>query len=163
MEYTTDRLFLQDDDVKEGDRDLTVVIVGMCVDWTCIDDIDAVDVSLGVHFSGESTIIVVIEDCFDVFWWCFGKLCPRRVPWFSTGRCCHHAWFLDWRHAYVCHGWWVGVCSRWKERGVCYRWKSGGSCWLFRARGIGLWRDDGDPRIKTLHTYRGVLCLIYTV
>lgn len=32
MEYTTDRLFLQDDDVKEGDRDLTVVIVGMCVD-----------------------------------------------------------------------------------------------------------------------------------
>lgn len=67
MEYTTDRLFLQDDDVKEGDWDLTVVIVGMDVDGTCIDDIDAVDVSLGVHFSGESTIIVVIEDCFDVF------------------------------------------------------------------------------------------------
>lgn len=54
-------------DVKEGDCDLTVVIVGMYVDGTCIDDIDAVDVSLGVHFSGESTIIVVIEDCFDVF------------------------------------------------------------------------------------------------
>lgn len=67
MEYTTDRLFLQDDDVKEGDWDLTVVIVGMDVVGTCIDDIDAVDVSLGVHFSGESTIIVVIEDCFDVF------------------------------------------------------------------------------------------------
>lgn len=46
---------------------MTVVIVGMDVDGTCIDDIDAVDVSLGVHFSGESTIIVVIEDCFDVF------------------------------------------------------------------------------------------------
>lgn len=67
MEYTTDRLFLQDDDVKEGDWDLTVVIVGMDVDGTCIVDIDAVDVSLGVHFSGESTIIIVIEDCFDVF------------------------------------------------------------------------------------------------
>lgn len=67
MEYTTDRLFLHDDDVKEGDRDLTVVIVGMYVGGTCIDDIDAVDVSLGVHFSGESTIVVVIEDCFDVF------------------------------------------------------------------------------------------------
>lgn len=66
MEYTTDRLFLQDDDVKEGDWDLTVVIVGMDVDGTCIDDIDAVDVSLGVHFSGESAIVVVIEDCFDV-------------------------------------------------------------------------------------------------
>lgn len=66
MEYTTDRLFLHDDDVKEGDWDLTVVIVGMYVDGTCIDDIDAVDVSLGVHFSGESTIVVVIEDCFDV-------------------------------------------------------------------------------------------------
>lgn len=66
MEYTTDRLFLQDDDVKEGDWDLTVVIVGMDVDGTCIDDIDAVDVSLGVHFSGEITIVVVIEDCFDV-------------------------------------------------------------------------------------------------
>lgn len=66
MEYTTDRLFLQDDDVKEGDWDLTVVIVGMYVDGTCIDDIDAVDVSLGVHFSGEITIVVVIEDCFDV-------------------------------------------------------------------------------------------------
>lgn len=46
---------------------MTVVIVGMDVDGTCIDDIDAVDASLGVHFSGESTIIVVIEDCFDVF------------------------------------------------------------------------------------------------
>lgn len=67
MEYTTDRLFLHDDDVKEGDRDLTVVIVGMYVGGTCIDVIDAVDVSLGVHFSGESTIVVVIEDCFDVF------------------------------------------------------------------------------------------------
>lgn len=67
MEYTTDRLFLQDDDVKEGDWVLTVVIVGMYVGGTCIDDIDAVDVSLGVHFSGESTIVVVIEDCFDVF------------------------------------------------------------------------------------------------
>lgn len=66
MEYTTDRLFLHDDDVKEGDWDLTVVIVGMYVDGTCIDDIDAVDVSLGVHFSGEITIVVVIEDCFDV-------------------------------------------------------------------------------------------------
>lgn len=66
MEYTTDRLFLQDDDVKEDDWDLTVVIVGMDVDGTCIDDIDAVDVSLGVHFSGESAIVVVIEDCFDV-------------------------------------------------------------------------------------------------
>lgn len=66
MEYTTDRLFLQDDDVKEGDWDLTVVIVGIDVDGTCIDDIDAVDVSLGVHFSGEITIVVVIEDCFDV-------------------------------------------------------------------------------------------------
>lgn len=66
MEYTTDRLFLQDDDVKEGDWYLTVVIVGMDVDGTCIDDIDAVDVSLGVHFSGEITIVVVIEDCFDV-------------------------------------------------------------------------------------------------
>lgn len=38
----------------------------MYVDGTCIDDIDAVDVSLGVHFSEESTIVVVIEDCFDV-------------------------------------------------------------------------------------------------
>lgn len=38
----------------------------MYVGGTCIDDIDAVDVSLGVHFSGESTIVVVIEDCFDV-------------------------------------------------------------------------------------------------
>lgn len=66
MEYTTYRLFLHDDDVKEGDWDLTVVIVGMYVDGTCIDDIDAVDVSLGVHFSGEITIVVVIEDCFDV-------------------------------------------------------------------------------------------------
>lgn len=64
MEYTTDRLFLHDDDVKEGDWDLAVVIVGMYVDGTCIDDIDAA--SLGVHFSGESTIVVVIEDCFDV-------------------------------------------------------------------------------------------------
>lgn len=67
MEYTTICLFLQDDDVKEGDWDLTVVIVGMYVGGTSIDDIDAVDVSLGVHFSGESTIVVVIEDCFDVF------------------------------------------------------------------------------------------------
>lgn len=25
-------VYFQDDDVKEGDRDLTVVIVGMCVD-----------------------------------------------------------------------------------------------------------------------------------
>lgn len=57
---------LHDDDVKESDWDLTAVIVGMCVDGTCIDDIDAVDVSLGVHFSGESAIVVVIEDCFDV-------------------------------------------------------------------------------------------------
>lgn len=45
---------------------MTVVIVGMDVDGTCIDDIDAVDVSLGVHFSEEFTIVVVIEDCFDV-------------------------------------------------------------------------------------------------
>lgn len=67
MEYTTDRLFLHDDDVKEGNRDLTVVIVGMCVDWTCIDDIDPVDVSLDVHISGESNVDVVVEDCFDVF------------------------------------------------------------------------------------------------
>lgn len=66
MEYTTICLFLQDDDVKEGDWDLTVVIVGMYVGGTSIDDIDAVDVSLGVHLSGESTIVVVIEDCFDV-------------------------------------------------------------------------------------------------
>lgn len=36
------------------------------MDGTCIDDIDTVDVSLGVHFSGESAIVVVIEDCFDV-------------------------------------------------------------------------------------------------
>lgn len=57
---------LHDDDVKESDWDLTAVIVGMCVDGTCIDDIDAVDVSLGVHFSGESAIVVVIEDCFGV-------------------------------------------------------------------------------------------------
>lgn len=59
-------VYFQDDDVKEGDWDLTVVIVGMYVGGTSIDDIDAVDVSLGVHLSGESTIVVVIEDCFDV-------------------------------------------------------------------------------------------------
>lgn len=67
MEYTTDRLFLQDDDVKEGDGDLSVVIVGMYVDGTCIDDIDPVDVSFDVHISGESNVDVVVEDCFDVF------------------------------------------------------------------------------------------------
>lgn len=67
MEYTTDRLFLHDDDVKEGDCDLTVVIVGMYVDGTCIDDIDAVDVSLDVHISGESNVDVVVKYCFDVF------------------------------------------------------------------------------------------------
>lgn len=159
MEYTTDRLFLHD--VKEGDWDLTVVIVGMYVDGTCIDDIDAVDVSLGVHICGDSIVDVVVKYCFDVFWWCFGKISPRRVPWFSTGRCCHHAWILFWRH--VCHGWWVSVCSRWKERCVCYCWKCGGSCWCACACGIGLERDDGYSRIKTLHTYRGVLCKMYTV
>lgn len=67
MEYTTDHLFLHNDDVKEGDWDLTVVIEGMYVDGTFFDDIDAVDVSLDVHICGDSTIVVVIEDCFDVF------------------------------------------------------------------------------------------------
>lgn len=67
MEYTTNRLFLHDDDVKVGDWDLTVVIVGMYVDGTCIDDIDAVDVSLDVHISGESNVDVVVKYCFDVF------------------------------------------------------------------------------------------------
>lgn len=67
MEYTADRLFLQGDDVKEGDWDLTVVIVGMYVDGTCIDDIDAVDVSLGVHICGDSIVDVVVKYCFDVF------------------------------------------------------------------------------------------------
>lgn len=66
MEYTTDRLFLHDDDVKEGNWDLTVVIVGMYVDGTCIDDIDAVDVSLDVHISGESNVDEVVKYCFDV-------------------------------------------------------------------------------------------------
>lgn len=37
------------------------------MDGTCIDDIDAVDVSLGVHFSGESKVDVVVKYCFDVF------------------------------------------------------------------------------------------------
>lgn len=46
---------------------MTVVIVRMYVDGTCIDDIDAVDVSLGVHFSGESKVDVVVKYCFDVF------------------------------------------------------------------------------------------------
>lgn len=67
MEYTTNRLFLHDDDVMVGDWDLTVVIVGMYVDGTCIDDIDAVDVSLDVHISGESNVDVVVKYCFDVF------------------------------------------------------------------------------------------------
>lgn len=67
MEYTTNRLFLHDDDVKVGDWDLTVVIVGMYVDGTCIDDIDTVDVSLDVHISGESNVDVVVKYCFDVF------------------------------------------------------------------------------------------------
>lgn len=67
MEYTTICLFLQDDDVKEGDGDLTVVIVGMYVEGTCIDDIDAVDISLDVHISWESNVDVVVKDCFDVF------------------------------------------------------------------------------------------------
>lgn len=67
MEYTTNRLFLHDDDVKVGDWDLTAVIVGMYVDGTCIDDIDAVDVSLDVHISGESNVDVVVKYCFDVF------------------------------------------------------------------------------------------------
>lgn len=67
MEYTTDRLFLHNDDVKEGDWDLTVGIVGMYVDGTCIDDIDAVDVSLGVHICGDSIVDVVVKYCIDVF------------------------------------------------------------------------------------------------
>lgn len=46
---------------------MTVVIVGMYVDGTCIDDIDAVDVSLDVHISGESNVDVVVKYCFDVF------------------------------------------------------------------------------------------------
>lgn len=36
------------------------------MEGTCIDDIDAVDVSLGVHISGESIVAVVVEDCFGV-------------------------------------------------------------------------------------------------
>lgn len=67
MEYTTNRLFLHDGDAKVGDWDLTVVIVGMHVDGTCIDDIDTVDVSLDVHISGESNVDVVVKYCFDVF------------------------------------------------------------------------------------------------
>lgn len=67
MEYTTDRLFLQDDDVKEGDWDLTVVIEGMYVDGTFFDDIDAVDDFLDVHICGESIVDVVVKYCFDVF------------------------------------------------------------------------------------------------
>lgn len=66
MEYIIDCLFLYDDDVKEGDWDLIVVIVGMYVDGICIDDIDVVDVFFGVYFFGEIIIVVVIEDCFDV-------------------------------------------------------------------------------------------------
>lgn len=39
----------------------------MDVDGICIDDIDVVDVFFGVYFFGEFIIVVVIEDCFDVF------------------------------------------------------------------------------------------------
>lgn len=39
----------------------------MYVDGTCIDDRDAVDVSLDVHISGESNVDVVVKYCFDVF------------------------------------------------------------------------------------------------
>lgn len=46
---------------------MTVVIVGMYVDGTCIDDIDVVDVSLGVHICGDSIVDVVVKYCFDVF------------------------------------------------------------------------------------------------
>lgn len=60
-------VYFHDDDVKVGDWDLTVVIVGMYVDGTCIDDIDTVDVSLDVHISGESNVDVVVKYCFDVF------------------------------------------------------------------------------------------------
>lgn len=60
-------VYFHDDDVKVGDWDLTAVIVGMYVDGTCIDDIDAVDVSLDVHISGESNVDVVVKYCFDVF------------------------------------------------------------------------------------------------
>lgn len=67
MEYIIDCLFLYDDDVKEGNRDLIVVIVGMCVDWICIDDIDFVDVFFDVYIFGEFNVDVVVEDCFDVF------------------------------------------------------------------------------------------------
>lgn len=67
MEYTTDRLFLHNDDVKEGDWDLTVAIEGMYVDGTFFDDIDAVDVSLDVHICGDSIVDVVVKYCFDVF------------------------------------------------------------------------------------------------
>lgn len=37
------------------------------MDGTCIDDRDAVDVSLDVHISGESNVDVVVKYCFDVF------------------------------------------------------------------------------------------------
>lgn len=67
MEYTTDRLFLHNDDVKEGDWDLTVAIEGMYVDGTFFDDIDAVDVSLDVHICEDSIVVVVVKYCFDVF------------------------------------------------------------------------------------------------
>lgn len=36
------------------------------MDGTCIDDIDAVDVSLGVHICGDSIVDVVVKYCFDV-------------------------------------------------------------------------------------------------
>lgn len=76
--------------------------------------------------------------------WCscrLGKLSLRSARWYRTGRWC--SWFHVRRHMW-CHSW----CSN--------RWNSGGSCWC--VRGIGMGRDDGYPRIKTLHAYREVLC-----
>lgn len=67
MEYIINCLFLYDDDVKVGDWDLIVVIVGMYVDGICIDDIDVVDVFIDVYIFGEFNVDVVVKYCFDVF------------------------------------------------------------------------------------------------
>lgn len=81
--------------------------------------------------------------------WCscrLGKLRLRSARWYRTGRWC--TWFHVGRHMW-CHSW----CSN--------RWSSCGSCWC--VRGIGLYRGNGDTRIKTLHTYWGILCKMYKV
>lgn len=67
MEYIIICMFLQDDDVKEGDGDLIVVIVGMYVEGICIDDIDVVDIFFDVYIFWEFNVDVVVKDCFDVF------------------------------------------------------------------------------------------------